>query len=77
MTNFTISFDCASPFLATANGQIYIQTETEDRKKWVYQNASQSADDKKYALDTRLFKDAVVQDKIFTNFESSPIIDQC
>jgi hypothetical protein len=73
---FTISFDCASPFLATANGQIYIQTETEDRKKWVYRMVP-SADDKKYALDTRLFKDAVIQDKLFANFESSPIIDQC
>ena len=72
---FTISFDCASPFLATANGQIYIQTETEDRTKWVYRMQS-SADDKKYATDTRLFKDAVVQDGIFSNFESSPIIDQ-
>jgi hypothetical protein len=73
--NFTISFDCASPFLATANGQIYIQTETEDRTKWVYRMQA-SADDKKYATDTRLFKDAVVQDGIFTGFESSPIIDQ-
>lgn len=73
--NFTISFDCASPFLATANGQIYIQTETEDRTKWVYRMVP-SADDKKYALDTRLFKDAVIQDKIFANFQSSPIIDQ-
>ena len=72
---FTISFDCASPFLATANGQIYIQTETEDRSKWVYRMQS-SADNKKYATDTRLFKDAVVQDGIFRNFESSPIIDQ-
>ena len=72
---FTISFDCASPFLATANGQIYIQTETEDRTKWVYRMQS-SADDKKYSTDTRLFKDAVVQDGIFGNFESSPIIDQ-
>lgn len=36
-----------------------------------------SADDKKYALDTRLFKDAVIQDGLFKNFESSPIIDQC
>jgi len=71
---FTISFDCASPFLATANGQIYIQTETEDRKKWVYRMVP-SADDKKYALDTRLFKDAVIQDGLFKNFESSPIID--
>jgi len=74
--NFTISFDCASPFLATANGQIYIQTETEDRTKWVYRMQA-SADDKKYATDTRLFKDAVVQDGVFTNFESSPIIDLC
>jgi hypothetical protein len=73
---FTISFDCASPFLATANGQIYIQTETEDRSKWVYRMQA-SADDKKYATDTRLFKDAVIQDKIFENFQSSPVIDQC
>ena len=72
---FTISFDCASPFLATANGQIYITTETEDRKKWVYRMQA-SADSKSYANDTRLFKDAVIQDKIFSAFESSPIIDQ-
>ena len=72
--NFTISFDCASPFLATANGQIYINTETEDRTKWVYRMQS-SADDKKYATDTRLFKDAVIQDGIFKKFEPSPIID--
>ena len=74
--NFTISFDCASPFLATANGQIYIQTETDDRSKWVYRMVP-SADDKRYALDNRLFKDAVIQDGLFKNFESSPIIDQC
>jgi hypothetical protein len=73
--NFTISFDCASPFLATANGQIYINTETEDRTKWVYRMQA-SADDKKYATDSRLFKDAVLQDSIFEKFESSPIIDQ-
>jgi hypothetical protein len=73
--NFTISFDCASPFLATANGQIYIQTELRDRTKWVYRMVP-SADDKKYATDTRLFKDAVLQDGIFKNFEPSPLIDQ-
>ena len=61
--NFSITFDCASPFLATANGQIYIQTETEDRTKWVYRMVP-SADDKKYASDTRSFKDAVLQDGI-------------
>jgi hypothetical protein len=72
--NFTISFDCASPFLATANGQIYVQTEIEDRQKWLYRMLP-SVDDKKYANDTRLFKDAVVQDKWFENFESSPLMD--
>ena len=72
--NFTITFDCASPFLATANGQIYIQNETEDRSKWTYRMVP-SIDNKKYATDSRLFRDAVLQDKIFKNFEDSPITD--
>ena len=72
---FTISYDCASPFLATANGQVYINTEIEDRTKWVYRMVP-SVDDKKYSQDTRLFKDAVIQDNIFDVFESSPLIDQ-
>ena len=70
--NFTITFDCASPFLATANGQIYIQNETADRSKWTYRMVP-SVDDKKYATDNRLFKDAVISDGIFKNFENSPI----
>lgn len=73
--NFMITFDCASPFLATANGQIYIQTETPDRKKWVYR-MQPSADDKKYAKDSRLFRDAVLQDGIFKNFDNSPITEE-
>lgn len=72
--NFTISYDCASPFLATANGQIYVQTEIEDRQKWLYRMLP-SIDNKKYSQDTRLFKDAIVQDKHFKSFDSSPIID--
>jgi len=72
--NFTISFDCASPFLATANGQVYVQTETQDRTKWVYRMLP-SIDDKKYAQDTRLFRDAVMQDGHFKNFDNSPVID--
>lgn len=72
--NFMITFDCASPFLATANGQIYIQTETEDRTKWVYRMVP-SVDNKKYATDTRGFRDAVLQDGIFDNFTDSPISD--
>ena len=72
--NFTISFDCASPFLATANGQIYVQTEIEDRKKWLYRMLP-SIDDKKYATDSRLFQDAVVQDQHFKSFTTSPVMD--
>lgn len=72
--NFMITFDCASPFLATANGQIYIQTETEDRTKWVYRMVP-SVDNKKYATDPRGFRDAVLQDDIFDNFTDSPISD--
>ena len=54
----TISFDCASPFLATANGQIYTQTEIEHMEKWVYRMEA-SIDNKKYSTDTRAFSDAV------------------
>ena len=72
--NFTISFDCASPFLATANGQIYVQTEIEDRQKWLYRMLP-SLDNKKYAKDTRLFQDVVVQDKHFDAFTTSPLMD--
>lgn len=70
--NFTISFDCASPFLATANGQIYYDVVTPDRSKWSYQMQA-SVDDKKYATDSRSFVDAVLQDKIFNSFLESPI----
>jgi hypothetical protein len=70
--DFTISFDCASPFLASANGQIYIQTETEDKSKWTYRMVP-SVDDKKYAQDTRRFRDAVLQDNLFKAFTDSPI----
>jgi hypothetical protein len=74
--NFTISFDCASPFLASANGQIYIQTEIEDREKWVYRMVP-SLDNKKYASDTRRFGDTVIQDKVFANFTESPVSERC
>jgi len=73
--DFSISFDCASPFLATANGQIYIQTETEDRRKWTYRMTG-APDDKAYHLDTRLYKDAVIQDNLLKIFENSPVMDQ-
>ena len=74
-SNFTISFDCASPFLATANGQIYTNLRIEDRGKWSYQ-MEPTADNKKYATDTRTFRDTVLQDKIHTLFEDSPISER-
>jgi hypothetical protein len=69
---FTISFDCASPFLATANGQLYHNITTDNRSKWSYQ-MSPTVDDKKYATDNRLFGDAVRQDGIHPMFEDSPL----
>lgn len=70
--HFTISFDCASPFLATANGQLYHSIVTANRDKWSYR-MEPTADNKKYATDSRLFRDAVLQDGIHKHFEDSPI----
>lgn len=71
--NFTISFDCASPFLASANGLIYSYNRIEDRSKWTYHMES-SVDDKKYSLDTRQFAD-VLRDDIGLTFIDSPVTD--
>jgi hypothetical protein len=69
---FTISFDCASPFLATANGQVYFENVFEHDSKWSYRMAP-SADDKKYSVDTRKWSDGVVADGIYPRWEDSPI----
>ena len=69
-----LTFDCASPFLATANGQVYTSNETPDRGKWTYRMLP-SVDELKYATDTRTFKDATTQDGIFKVFEDSPLTD--
>jgi hypothetical protein len=71
---FTISFDCASPFLATANGQVYFENVFEHDSKWSYRMAP-SADDKKYATDTRKWSDGVVADGIYPRWEDSPLSD--
>ena len=70
--NFTVTFDCASPFLATANGQVYCQVETEDRSKWVYRMVP-SIDDKKLATDTTAFSQAFVREGKHESFLDSPI----
>jgi hypothetical protein len=71
---FMITFDCASPFLATANGQVYTSVETPEKGKWTYRMVP-SVDELKYATDTRTFKDATIQDGIFKTFEDSPLTD--
>lgn len=70
--NFTITYDCASPFLATANGQVYYSIRIEDRGKWSYM-MSPTADDKKYATDSRSYRDAVINDGFLSEFEDSPV----
>jgi len=69
---FTISFDCASPFLATANGQVYHEIDTTHNSKWSYR-MSPIADDKKYSTDTRPYGQAVVADGLVNHFDESPI----
>mgnify|MGYP003683473845 CR=1 FL=1 len=70
--NFMITFDCASPFLATANGQIYCELETEDRSKWVYRMVP-SIDDKALSTDTTPFGQAFVRENKHTSFKDSPL----
>jgi hypothetical protein len=70
--NFTISFDCASPFLATANGQVYFENVFPQDGKWSYRMAP-SADDKKYATDKRSWSQGVIADGIYSVWQNSPI----
>ena len=70
--NFMITFDCASPFLATANGQIYCELETQDRTKWVYRMVP-SIDDKALSTDTTQFGKAFVREGKHPSFMDSPI----
>ena len=73
--NWTATFDCASPFLATANGQIYCELETEDRSKWVYRMVP-SIDDKALSTDTTQFGKAFVREGKHPSFLDSPITEQ-
>jgi hypothetical protein len=72
---FTISFDCASPFLATANGQVYHHIDLPHEGKWCYR-MSPIADNKKYSTDTRAYGPAVLADKLVNHFDESPISRQ-
>lgn len=69
---FTISYDCASPFLANAKGLVYSENKMEDRKKWSY-IMEPGVDDKKYATDIRAYGDVARDDGIIPNFTDSHI----
>ena len=70
--NFTVTFDCASPFLATANGQIYCELETQHDSKWVYRMVP-SIDDKGLSTDVTPFGQAFVREGKHPSFLESPI----
>ena len=70
--NFTISFDCASPFLANAKGLVYDQLRIQHEDKWTY-SMDAGIDDKKYAIDHRLYGDVARHDSILPNFMDSHI----
>ena len=72
--NFMVTFDCASPFLATANGQIYCELETNDREKWVYRMVP-SIDSKEFSQDTTPFSEAFIREGKHPSFLNSPITD--
>ena len=71
--SFTISFDCASPFLATANGQVYHHIDLPHNDKWCYR-MSPIVDDKKYALDTRPYRDAILQDGLLDSVVNGKLV---
>jgi hypothetical protein len=70
--NFTISFDCASPFLATANGQVYHHIDLPHNEKWCYR-MSPIVDDKQYAQDPRPYGATAVQQGWVPHFDESPV----
>lgn len=72
--NFTISFDCASPFLATANGQVYYNLEQKDGGRWSYQ--MRDSIDSRHFTPTELamsFRDAFDKYKSPDTFKDSPL----
>ena len=72
---FTISFDCASPFYGAAKGQMYYQNRHEHNQKWSYKMMS-TAENKKYAGDARKFSTAVLAEGIHPSFTDSPVTAQ-
>jgi hypothetical protein len=74
--NLTITYDCASPFYGASRGLIYLETDVRPGTKWTYRMDS-GISDKKYAADTRRYRDVVLQDGHWPRFDESPISARC
>jgi hypothetical protein len=74
--SLTVTFDAASPFLATANARIYTGLKSKHNGKWTY-GAEVSVDDKKYSTDNRKYSDVVIDDGWYKRFTDSPITEEC
>jgi hypothetical protein len=70
-----ITFDCASPFFAAAKGLAYNNNTFEHNTKWTYA-MEKTAENKKYATDTRKFSDGCLEDKVHKVFADSPVTDK-
>ena len=68
--NFTITYDCASPFLCTANGQQYTNWRLDHKGKWSY-IMEPAPDDKGLNKDTSPWDDLCT--KHHTNWFPSPL----
>jgi hypothetical protein len=69
---FTISFDCASPFLATANGQVYYENAFPQMGKWTYK-MSAGPDNRNYATDTNGYGTTSMAVGKFDSWQDSPV----
>lgn len=68
--NFTVTYDCASPFLCTANGQQYTNWRLDHNGKWSY-IMEPAPDDKGFSQDTRPWDEECA--KHHTNWNPSPL----
>jgi len=67
---FTITFDCASPFLATSNGQQYTGYRLDHEGKWSY-IMEDAPDDFSLSTNTTPYDDYC--DKLYANWMPSPL----
>jgi len=68
--NFTVTYDCASPFLCTANGQQYTNWRLDHNGKWSY-IMEPAPDNKAFSKDTRPWDEECT--KHHTNWNPSPL----